>query len=285
MTAEGWGRQSPFFFLRRKPHGPFFFGEKYHTSIIANALDAVLRLCCSGEKPERNSKEGKQGDEEGSLEDRAEGIAADSAQLCFYCHRFWHHHVGRGISVVSVAFVQYTGAYQFVLVSLMAGGASLVTVAVTALLMNSRQMFYALSFVDEFRGMGAKLPLMVHTLTDETYAVDCSLPRDLPGRKDVLFLVAMLSYAYWILGTLLGAALGQILPWNLEGIDFCMTALFVVILMQQWEKTSDHFPALLGGGMALICLAALGADRFMLPALLITSAILFATRTGEVKKS
>ena len=82
---------------------------------------------------------------------------------------------------------------------------------------------------------------------------------------------------------LMGAALGQILPWNLEGIDFCMTALFVVILMQQWEKTTDHFPALLGGGMALVCLTVLGPDRFMLPALLITSAILFVTRTGEVR--
>ena len=106
----------------------------------------------------------------------------------------------------------YTGAFQFVLVSLMAGGASLMTVAVTALLMNSRQTFYALSFVDEFRSMGKKAPLMVHTLTDETYAVDCSLPRDLPERKNVLFLVAVLSYAYWILGTLMGAALGQISP-------------------------------------------------------------------------
>ena len=62
-----------------------------------------------------------------------------------------------------------------------------------------------------------------------------------------------------------------------------MTALFVVILMQQWEKTTDHFPALLGGGMALVCLIVLGPDRFMLPALLITSAILFVTRTGEVR--
>ena len=103
--------------------------------------------------------------------------------------------------------IVYTGAFQFVLVSLLAGGASLGLVAVTALLMNSRQTFYALSFVDEFRSMGKKAPLMVHTLTDETYAVDCSLPRDLPERKNVLFLVAVLSYAYWILGTLLGAAL------------------------------------------------------------------------------
>ena len=147
----------------------------------------------------------------------------------------------------------YTGAFQCVLGSLMAGGASRMSVAVTALLLNSRQTLY------------------------------CSLPRDLPERKNVLFLVAVLSYAYWILGTLLGAALGQILPWNLEGIDFCMTALFVVILMQQWEKTTDHFPALLGGGMALVCLTVLGPDRFMLPALLITSAILFVTRTGEVR--
>ena len=177
----------------------------------------------------------------------------------------------------------YTGAFQFVLISFLAGGVSLGVIAVTALLMNGRQLFYSITFLEDFSKMGWKKPLMIHTMTDETYAVDCSLPRDLPERKNVLFLVAVLSYAYWILGTLMGAALGQILPWNLEGIDFCMTALFVVILMQQWEKTTDHFPALLGGGMALVCLTVLGPDRFMLPALLITSAILFVTRTGEVR--
>ena len=179
----------------------------------------------------------------------------------------------------------YTGAFQFVLITFLASGASLATVALTALLMSSRQLFYGITFLDEFRRMGRRKLYMIHSLTDETYAVDCSLPRDLPERKNVLFLVAVLSYAYWILGTLLGAALGQILPWNLEGIDFCMTALFVVILIQQWEKTSDHFPAILGGGMALICLLMLGPDRFMLPALLITSGILFVSKTGEVQKS
>ena len=98
-----------------------------------------------------------------------------------------------------------------------------------------------------------------------------------------MFLVAFFSRCCWMIGAVLGGVLGQLIPWDMKGIDFCMTALFVVILMQQWEKTTDHFPALLGGGMALVCLTVLGPDRFMLPALLITSAILFVTRTGEVR--
>lgn len=130
--------------------------------------------------------------------------------------------------------IVYTGAFQFVLVSLLAGGASLGLVAVTALLMNSRQTFYSLSFVSDFRAMGRRMPYMVYTMTDESYAVNCSLERDDPDRQDVMFYVAILCRIYWLLGTVLGAVVGQSLPFDLTGIDFCMTALFVILLMDQW---------------------------------------------------
>ena len=174
----------------------------------------------------------------------------------------------------------YTGAFQFVLVSLMAGGASLMTVAVTALLMNSRQAFYSLTFMDDFNRMGRRRPYMICTMTDETYAVNCSLPQEMPGRRDVMFYTAILSKFYWVAASLCGALAGSLIPW-----DFCMTALFVIILLDQWEHTKDHRAALLGGGVAVVCLLIFGGSAFMLPALLATSgALVFANRREGTAK-
>ena len=181
--------------------------------------------------------------------------------------------------------IVYTGAFQFVLVSLLAGGASLGLVAVTALLMNSRQTFYSLSFVSDFRAMGRRMPYMVYTMTDESYAVNCSLERDDPDRQDVMFYVAILCRIYWLLGTVLGAVVGQSLPFDLTGIDFCMTALFVILLMDQWAHLERRKPALVGGGIAMICLLIFGSGSFMLPALLITSAVLVILNRREVKQA
>ena len=181
--------------------------------------------------------------------------------------------------------IVYTGAFQFVLVSLLAGDASLGLVAVTALLMNSRQTFYSLSFVSDFRAMGRRMPYMVYTMTDKSYAVNCSLECDDPDRQDVMFYVAILCRIYWLLGTVLGAVVGQLLPFDLTGIDFCMTALFVILLMDQWAHPERRKPALVGGGIAMICLLIFGSDSFMLPALLITSAVLVILNRREVKQA
>ncbi len=181
--------------------------------------------------------------------------------------------------------IVYTGAFQFVLVSLLAGGASLGLVAVTALLMNSRQTFYSLSFVSDFRAMGRRMPYMVYTMTDESYAVNCSLERDDPDRQDVMFYVAILCRIYWLLGTVLGAVVGQSLPFDLTGIDFCMTALFVILLMDQWAHLERRKSALVGGGIAMICLLIFGSGSLMLPALLITSAVLVILNRREVKQA
>jgi 4-azaleucine resistance transporter AzlC len=177
----------------------------------------------------------------------------------------------------------YTGAFQFVLITFLSSGASLFTIAVTAFLMNSRQTFYSLTFVDAFKSMGKRLPYMIHTMTDETYAVNCTLDETQEGKQDIMFLVALFSRCYWMIGAVAGGVLGQIIPFDLEGIDFCMTALFVIIFMEQWENSRKHFPALLGIGTAVLCLIVFGADNFMLPSLLLVSGILlFANdRKGE----
>ena len=169
----------------------------------------------------------------------------------------------------------YTGAFQFVLITFLSTGASLLTIAIKALLMNSRQSFYSLTFLNDFKRMGKRKLYMIHSLTDETYAVNCTLELPRKEKEDTMFGVALLSHCYWMAATVAGAVLGQLIPFELEGIDFCMTALFVIIFMDQWKKASSHIPALAGLTCGIVCLLIFGQSSFILPALLLVSGILF----------
>ena len=152
----------------------------------------------------------------------------------------------------------YTGAFQFVLITFLSSGASIVTIAVTAL----------------FRKMGRKKLYMIHTMTDETYAVNCTIEdKDENSRKE-MFLVAFFSRCYWMFGAVMGGLIGQLIPFELTGIDFCMTALFIIIFIDQWEKADKHFPAVAGVLIAVIALMIFGQRAFMLPALVIVSGVL-----------
>lgn len=187
----------------------------------------------------------------------------------------WHYSLLASLTI-------YTGAFQFVLITFLSSGASIATIAVTAFLMNSRQTFYSLSFVDEFRKMGKRKLYMIATMTDETYAVNCALEEKGEKKRNIMFFVAIFSKWYWMIAATVGGIVGQLIPFELEGIDFCMTALFVIIFIDQWEKTKNHFPALLGIVVAVICLIVFGQTAFMLASLLIVSGILILTGS-EVK--
>ena len=180
-----------------------------------------------------------------------------------------------------VSLTVYTGAFQFVLITFLSSGASLITIALTALLMNSRQSFYSITFLKEFKQMGRRKLYMIHTMTDETYAVNCTLDLPKKEKEDTMFLVALFSRCYWMIGSVIGGILGQIIPFDLTGIDFCMTALFLIIFIDQWEKAKKHTPALTGLGIGIICLLIFGENRFMLPALLIVSALLLLFQRKE----
>lgn len=175
-----------------------------------------------------------------------------------------------------VSFLIYTGAFQFLLITLLSSGTSLLTIGLTAFLMNSRQLFYSVSFVDLFNQMKQKW-YMIFTMTDETYAVNCSLEEN---EHEVMFYVALFSRSYWLIGTLLGVFLGKMIPFDLMGIDFCMTALFIIIFYDQLEKSQDHFPAIVGIVVAIICLCIFGGQNFMLPSLIVSSMILIVRQGG-----
>ena len=176
----------------------------------------------------------------------------------------------------------YAGSLQFVLVPMMAAGTSLLTVALTALMVNARHLFYGLSYIGRFSHMGRLRPYMIFSLTDETYSVFCGLPVE--ESDGVMVRIALYDQLYWVAGSIVGALLASSLPVDLTGIDFAMTALFIVIAVEQWQAYKSRFPALWGAGCALACLLLLGPDKFLIPALLLAVLGLLAFSRPIVKK-
>lgn len=169
----------------------------------------------------------------------------------------------------------YGGSIQFALVGLLSGGASFITTAIMTLSINSRHIFYGLSFIEKFKSMGKLRFYMIFSLTDETYSLLCStaVPEELNEHK-TLFYIALLNQLYWICGSVLGALMGQIIPFNSEGIEFAMTALFVVIFVEQWIASKNHMPAVIGAVCGVVSLIIAGPEGFILPALIATVAFL-----------
>ena len=171
----------------------------------------------------------------------------------------------------------YAGSMQFVMVPLMASGAALGTVALTALMVNARHLFYGVSYIERFRRMGRLRPYMIFSLTDETYSVFCGLPGE--ESDGVMLRVALYDQLYWIAGSVAGAVLAQALPFDLTGIDYSMTALFIVICVDRGKNKADRLPAVIGGACALVCLMLLGPDKFLAPALAVTAVLLMGVES------
>ena len=173
----------------------------------------------------------------------------------------------------------YAGSGQYLGVSLLSSAAALSTVAVMTLLINFRHLVYGLSMLEKFRGMGLRKFYMIFSLTDETYALLSSVqPPVGVDSRNFYFSIALLDQSYWILGSVIGAVAGALLPIDTTGIDFAMTALFVVIAVDQWSAYKRHLPALLGAGVTLLSLFLVGAENMLLPALGVIVLVLLLLR-------
>ncbi len=181
----------------------------------------------------------------------------------------------------AMSLLIYAGSMQYVAVSLLASRASLLTVALTTLVVNARHLFYGISMIDAYKGSGRKKPYLIFALTDETYSLVSRDP--LPEgvhRHSYYFLVSLFDHSYWVGGTLLGALAGSVLPINFEGIEFVLTALFVTIFVEQWLSQKDHRPALIGAVSTALCLALFGRDVFLIPSMVLIT-ILLLPKTGR----
>lgn len=178
-----------------------------------------------------------------------------------------------------MSLVVYAGSAQFLGVELLAAAAPLGQVALMTLILNFRHLVYGLSMLEKYRGMGKRKLYLIFALPDETYAIlSSSQVPDGIAPRDYYLAVSLLNQLYWVAGSTLGGLLGSALPINTQGADFAMTALFVVIALGQWEDRKNRPSALLGLGAAALCLAVLGPDRFLIPALILIVLSLLALR-------
>lgn len=164
----------------------------------------------------------------------------------------------------------FAGSGQYAGVDFLASGASILTTAIMTLIINARHFFYGFSLLDKYKGSGAFKPYLIFGLTDETYSIVCSAQLDdtIDHKKYYLFLTT-LDQGYWIIGCTLGAVIGGVLPFSNEGIDFAMTALFIVIMVEQWLSTKQHLPAILGVVTTVVCLCVFGAELFIIPSMIL----------------
>ena len=184
---------------------------------------------------------------------------------------------GYGIWVAfAMSLLIYAGSMQYVAIGLLTSGASLITAALTTLMVNARHLFYGISMLDKYKNTGRRKPYLIFALTDETYSLVCNDNPDIPEekRKDYYLLVSLFDQMYWIVGSLLGAAVGSIVKFNSEGIDFALTALFLTVFIEQWMTTKKHTPAMIGVGVSVICLLIFGSENFLIPTMLVIALLL-----------
>ncbi|MCC8179891.1 MAG: AzlC family ABC transporter permease [Planctomycetes bacterium] len=174
----------------------------------------------------------------------------------------------------------FGGTIQYVATSLLAAGFAPLYALVISLVVNARHLFYGISMLDRYAGAGWKKFFLIFWLTDETFSLVCN-DDEHPGtdKNWRRFFISGLNYCYWIAGGLIGNTAGHLLDFNFQGIEFVMTALFTVIVVNQWRSAKNHLPALIGGGASLVCLLAFGPDLFIIPAMIAIAGLLMLFRS------
>ena len=175
--------------------------------------------------------------------------------------------------------VVYGGSLEFVLASLLLGAFAPLSAFLMALMIQARHLFYGLAMLERYKGYGLRSICMIYAMSDETFSITCSAePPEGVDRGWFMFFITLLDQLYWVASAGLGAVVGSVLPFSTEGVDFVMTAMFVVIFLNQWEKEKQHVSALIGLLVPLVCLVLFGAGSFLLPAMACILVLLVALR-------
>ena len=173
----------------------------------------------------------------------------------------------------------FAGSAEFVAVSLLLSAFDPIQAFLMILMINARHLFYGVSLLEKYAGTGWKKFYLIFGMCDESFSINCSV--DIPENVDkswFMFFVTLLNQSYWVMGATLGGIFGSFINFNTEGLDFVMTAMFVVIFLEQWMKEKNHTSSLIGIGLSLVCLIIFGPDRFMIPAMLSIAGVLALVR-------
>lgn len=178
-----------------------------------------------------------------------------------------------------MSFTIFAGSVEFVAVNILLGAFDPLQAFAVTLMLNARHLFYGISMLDKYRGTGLKKIYLIFGMCDESFSINYTA--EVPEGVDrgwFMFFVTMLNQIYWVTGATLGGLFGSLIKFNTKGLDFVMTAMFVVIFLEQFLKEKKHTASLLGLGISAVCLVAFGADNFMIPSMLVILAALTLLR-------
>ncbi|RHJ06620.1 azaleucine resistance protein AzlC [Bacillus sonorensis] len=180
---------------------------------------------------------------------------------------------------IIMSFAIFAGSMEFVAANLLLGAFNPMNALFLTLMVNARHLFYGISMLDKYRGTGKKKFYLIYGMCDESFSINCTV--NVPKNVDkgwFMFFVTLLNHFYWVIGAAIGGTFGSLVKFNTEGLDFVMTALFVVIFVEQWMKEKRHYSALTGLGISAASLMIFGGNNFMIPAMLAILGVLTVFR-------
>lgn len=185
-----------------------------------------------------------------------------------------------------MSFFIFAGSMEFVTVNLLLSAFNPLYAFFLTLMVNARHLFYGISMLDKYKNVGWKKYYLIYGMCDESFTINCSVtPPEGIDRGWFMFFVTLLNQIYWVSGATLGGLLGYVIHFNTTGIEFVMTALFVVMFINQWDETKDYRSALIGVGCSALCLFIFGSSNFIIPAMIsIILCFTFARKKMEVTK-
>lgn len=194
----------------------------------------------------------------------------------------------KGFSVVYPMLMSlfiYAGSMEFVAVELLLSAFHPLYAFFLTLMVNARHLFYGISMLEKYKNTGWKKFYLIYGMCDESFSINCTAtPPEGVDKGWFMFFVTLLNQIYWVAGATLGALLGYVIHFNTKGIEFVMTAMFVVMFINQWQETKDHRSALTGLGCSLICLLIFGSEHFIIPAMGLIILCFFAGKKKQDKE-
>lgn len=180
----------------------------------------------------------------------------------------------------------YAGSLEFLAVSILVAPYAPLQTFIVSLMLQARHLFYGITLLEKYKDSGWKKPYLIHAITDETFSINCTA--EVPEHVDRVwfyFFTSLLDHSYWVIASIIGGVLGNLIPFNSEGLDFVMTAMFVVIMLEQWLKDDDHSSAWIGLIASVGCLMIFGPDNFLIPTMICILAALTVLRKIKTKEA
>ncbi|QII50367.1 azaleucine resistance protein AzlC [Bacillus paralicheniformis] len=192
---------------------------------------------------------------------------------------FMHSLGFSAIYPIIMSFTIFAGSMEFVAANFLLSGFHPFNALLLTLMVNARHLFYGISMLDKYRGTGKKKFYLIYGMCDESFSINYTA--DVPANIDkgwFMFFVTLLNHLYWVAGAAIGGMFGSFVKFNTEGLDFVMTALFIVIFIEQWMKEKKHHSALTGLGLSAASLIIFGGNQFIIPAMLAILGVLTVLR-------